>query len=168
MTQTPRRIQGSSGSTPERRLVYRWSSLCAARDLLTVLAESGLTPAGSPPSVMERVYAEGAREREDAGGYDADEPPAEPDPELEQVTEFMEWMAALRPGWYRAGLARHRRLVDGRRHPLAHEYILAMLLYGGSRPAAHQRLAEDCEALYAALRRWLRVWRDREGYGFQK
>lgn len=146
----------------ERRLFRRWSTHVDSLDHVTACDDCGLTPHLSTPSTMERVFVMGERERDDAGGYDVNDPPPEPDYEVLQVTEFMEFASVLIPFPYKALLARHRRLVRGVRHDRTPEPILANLLYKSGYRSLHQ-LREDCDAGYAAARRWLIIWRQREG-----
>lgn len=136
----------------EYRLMCVWAVRAAGSDARDILRLCGLSGAGSPPTVMDSLYA--LRDDAETTGY-AKDLPMPPDPEIEAVFPFMEALRPLLPAAHAALMARHLRLVDGHCHRLRSESWLAMSLYGTKRAAAHARLASECDTGYAALRRWL-------------
>lgn len=169
MLPAPSQIPTAAHFHRERELLRLWAASCTAIDAHEILGDCGLsTAAASPPNTMDRIYVMGERERDDAGGYSAeDEIVWEPaDLELLQVHEFMEWYEALRPMLHAALIARHRRLVSGQLHTEKSERWVAVRLYGwhnGQPEYARFLLAQNCELGYGALRRWINVMRRGDG-----
>lgn len=142
----------------ERSLLNRWHRRCLSQDAAQARDLTGLSPAGSPPTHMKALYEQDPTPDPYAEDYKRELP----DPELEQVDEFMAWCEVLFPAAHRALLARHRQLINGVRVGDLPEGMKAQRLYFLPRANAAYQLVQDCEVGYAALQRWLRSWRKRE------
>ncbi len=138
----------------ERKLLNRWAIWCLHGDSNEMMRSCGLTWAGSPPSAMRDIYDRGAETEDDTTGYARELPPV-PDYTSHAVDEFMSALAPILPAVHRALLARHARIVDGRRIWVRSESWIAQSLYGMQRSGAWRRLATDCMTGYGGLRRWL-------------
>lgn len=137
----------------ERRVLKRWAWDCARGDKAEVNRLCGLTPAGSPPTIMGSLYA--LRDDAETTGYAKDLPPP-PDTDVLACHAFISAIRILRPTVHECLLARHRRLIQGEFQLIRSDVGIARKLYPElSRGAAHARLDRECELGYAALREWL-------------
>ncbi|MDE2103511.1 MAG: hypothetical protein KGL39_40095 [Patescibacteria group bacterium] len=130
----------------------RWARWCHCGDSTTVMSLCGLTWAGSPHTIMGRIWECGAVDQSEVTGYS--DAPREGDPEPQQTDQFMARAKDLTPGPYYALVARHLRIVNGEPVLMRSERWMAQALYGLSARASWDRLATDCVAGYAALRLW--------------
>ena len=139
---------------PEIRLLNRWARWCINGNQGEIMRLCGLTWAGSPKSIMARIWECGAETEEAVTGYARELPPT-PDFDSHEVDRFMVALRPIRPEAYTAILARHARIVHGEQVLIRSEGWIARALYGFTEDNSRKSLTRHCESGYSALRRWL-------------
>lgn len=138
----------------EIRLLNRWARWCLNGNHSEIMRLCGLTWAGSPKSIMARIWEYGAVNTEAVTGYAGDLPPA-PDIESQEVDRFMSALKPIQPEAFTAILARHARIVNGEQVLIRSEGWIARAVYGFTEDNSRKSLTRHCEAGYSALRRWI-------------
>ena len=134
----------------ERRMISHWSYWVTRGNQVTLHSMCGLTPEGSPHTIMDKIWECGAADEDAVTGYAGDL--RVHDYVIPEVDNFMSKISALMPTTYEALIARHRRIVNGRAILIHNERWIARCLYGGRAGEAHARLCRYCEIGYGMLR----------------
>lgn len=142
----------------ERELLFRWARHCEAELSHDACDSCGLSTAWSPPNTIDRIYVMGERSEDDVDGYPP-EPAPVPDPELDEVSAFIEALHRSHLPTYEALLARHRKLVRGRLMREKTEWQVATALY--QQRNSWPLLVKACETGYTMMRVRLFIWRQR-------
>lgn len=138
----------------EIRLLNRWARWCLNGNQGEIMRLCGLTWAGSPKSIMARVWESGAADEEAVTGYARELPPVH-DFGSQEVDCFMAALRPIQPEAHTAILARHARVVNGEHILTRSESWIGRAVYGYTENNSRKALTRDCESGYAALRRWL-------------
>ncbi|OYV51922.1 MAG: hypothetical protein B7X10_00390 [Burkholderiales bacterium 21-58-4] len=143
----------ASGWDDEIKMLRRWARWCERSNNGAIMKYCGLSPAGSPPTLM----AFGAADEEAVTGYAREH--KIPDAVSPEVDLFMASLIALRPTVYRALLLKFRRIVDGQHYLIRSERALSGVLYELHPRHAWPKLARDCEIGYRMLRKFIETGR---------